>query len=218
MKSATKAFFVSFFVTALISCAFPATAQDYCYAGVSGGVSYASDQYINKMENRIYEIVNTTDIKLKFKEKKFGSPYEMFAGCRKGAFAIELGKIENITASVRTTATFKIAGQTFSGDVNRLAEVSGWSLSLLAYQRIGLNLEGYARVGLVQGYGIIKATLPLPHEYDGGMIAYEKRKLLPRIGLGLQGRIGERTDWRAEIGAIGTPKVPIGMFALSQHF
>ena len=155
--------------------------------GVSGGVSYASDQYINKMENRIYEIVNTTDIKLKFKEKKFGSPHEMFVGCRKGAFAIELGKIENITASVRTTATFKIAGQTFSGDVNRLAEVSGWSLSLLAYQRIGLNLEGYARSwsrpGLRHNQGHTTSTARVRRWHD----RLRKAKALPRIVSGLQG-------------------------------
>ena len=136
---------------------------------------------------------------------------------RKGNFAIELGKIENITASVKTTASFRFQNQTFSGDVNRLAEVSGFSLSLLAYQRLGSRLEIYERVGIVHASGMITAALPLPHEYDGGVIAYRRKAWLPYAGIGIQGKVGDHTDWRLEVKAIGAP-VPIGMFGLSQRF
>jgi hypothetical protein len=218
MKLFFKSFGLTFMLMLCISCARPAIAQDYCYAGVSAGVSYASDQYINKLENRAFEIVNQNELALRHTEKKWGQPYELFTGCRKGMWAGEVGVVKKISAAVKTNATFQIAGQTYSGDVNRVADVEGISISGLAYYRLSPRVEVYGRLGAVYASGIITAALPLPHEFDGGVIAYQKKAWLPRIGIGLQGRLGERTDWRAEVGAIGTPKVPIGMFGLSQHF
>jgi hypothetical protein len=205
-------------IALFIGCSFPAVAQDYCYAGVSAGVSYASDQYIDKLEGRAFEIVNHSELALRHTEKKWGQPYELFAGCRKGWAAVELGQLRNISASVKTNATFKIAGQTFSGDVNRVADVEGTSLSLLAYQRIGESTEVFERLGGVYASGVITAALPLPDEYDGGVIAYRRKAWLPRVGLGIKWRLGPNTNGQLELGAVGTFKVPFVLGGLSQRF
>ena len=72
MKNGIKALVVAFFITTLISCAFPATAMENCYVGMSGGISKI-DNRIESIERR--EFRYSGDILLKTSEKRIGSPH-----------------------------------------------------------------------------------------------------------------------------------------------
>ena len=186
MKNGIKALVVAFFITTLISCAFPATAMENCYVGMSGGISKI-DNRIESIERR--EFRYSGDILLKTSEKRIGSPHEIFAGCQYKLFGIDVGleggRIENFTTSVETSGVVYIRplDETFSGSIVRRAEASGWSIGGLAFKRLTPRTQVYLRVGAIYATGILTIEAK---QYPDIFIGTRRRAWVPRLGAGLE--------------------------------
>lgn len=201
MKNGIKALVVAFFVTTLISCAFPATAMENCYVGISGGISNI-DNRIESIERR--EFRYSGDILLKTSEKRIGYPHEIFAGCQYQLFGINVGleggRIENFTTSVETSGVVYIRplDETFSGSIVRRAEASGWSISGLVFKRLTPRTQAYLRIGAIYATGLLTIEAK---QYSDIFIGTRRSAWVPRLGVGIEYDLTPRatlsTEWDA---------------------